>query len=71
MSDNYKDQPCELVTLMYDFEKTEIGFATEKNKELQIRRIEAMLKSRVTPEVYVKMAYSFLIGSLWIRFAPI
>jgi hypothetical protein len=56
---------------MYDFEKTEIGFATEKNKDLQIRRLEALLKSRLAPPQYVRMIYNFLIGSLWIRFAPI
>jgi hypothetical protein len=56
---------------MYDFEKTPIGFATEKNKELQLRRIEAMLKSGLLPKMYIQMTFNFLIGSLWIRFAPI
>ena len=56
---------------MFEFEKTPVGFATEKNKEMHLRRLESMIKSRVMPEVYLEMAYNFLIGALWIRFAPI
>ena len=71
VSDNYKDQLCECVSTMFEFEKTPVGFATEKNKEMHLRRLESMIKSRVMPEVYLEMAYNFLIGALWTRFAPI
>ena len=33
VSDRYKDSLCECIQLMEDFEKTEVGFAFEKNKE--------------------------------------
>ena len=53
VNDNYKDQPCECVSLMYEFERTPIGFATEKNKEMHLRRLESMIKSGLMPEVYL------------------
>ena len=56
---------------MYEFEKTPIGFATEKNKEMHMRRLESMVKSSLMPDIYVETVYNFLIGALWIRFAPI
>ena len=63
--------PCSALSLLYDFEKTEIGFEFEKNKELQLRRLEVMIKSGVFPQAYEEIVYNFLVGSLWIKFAPI
>jgi hypothetical protein len=38
---------------MLEFEKTEIGFEHEKNKIMQIQRLEVMLKSGVVPNEYL------------------
>ena len=56
---------------MYDFEKTDIGLLYQKNKEMQLRRLEVFIKSQAMPTVYLKLIYHFLIGSLWIRYSPI
>lgn len=71
VSENFKNQPCDCINVMYEFEKTPIGFATEKNKEMHMRRLESMVKSSLMPDIYVETVYNFLIGALWIRFAPI
>ena len=63
--------PCLALPLLYEFEKTEIGFEFEKNKELQLRRLEVMIKSGVFPSAYEEIIYNFLVGSFWIKFAPI
>lgn len=44
MSDHYKDQKCNCIDLMYDFEKTDIGFAYEKDKEMRLRQLEVLIK---------------------------
>ena len=56
---------------MEDFEKTEVGFASEKNKLMQLERLEVMFGSGVVPDEYVQISYDFLIGCLWIKFAPL
>jgi len=71
VSDHYKDQPCPLAITLWNFEKTEIGFVDEKDKQLNLERIEVMISSGVVPRIYMEMAYNFLIGCLWIKFTPI
>ena len=56
---------------MYEFEKTEIGFAHEKQKESKLRQIEVFIKRQTVPLPYLKAIYNFLIGCLWIKFSPI
>jgi hypothetical protein len=63
--------PCLALPLLHDFERTAIGFEFEKNKELQLRRLDVIIKSGVMPSPYHDIVYNFLIGSLWIKFAPI
>ena len=69
VSDTFQG-PCLALPLLYDFEKTEIGFEFEKNKEMQLRRLEVIIKCGVMPKLYQEVIYNFLIGSLWIKFAP-
>jgi hypothetical protein len=38
---------------------------------MQIQKLEVLLKSGLMPRIYVKMSYKFLVGCLWIRFAPL
>ena len=71
VSDSFVDQPCRVLELMLQYEQKEIGFVYEKDKQLQIQRIEAMVKSGVMPERYLAMVYDFLVGSLWVKFAPL
>jgi len=56
---------------MYDFEKTEISFTYEKNKEMQLGRLEVILRKRAMPDEYVRLCHNFLVGCFWIKFAPI
>ena len=71
ISENYQNKKCNCIDLMYDFEKTEIGFTYEKSKEMQLRNLEVLIKSRAMPNEYLMLAYHFLIGCLWIKFSPI
>ena len=34
---------------MFEFEQTPIGFATEKNKEMHLKRLESIIKSNLMP----------------------
>jgi hypothetical protein len=65
------EKPCEIIQLMWDFERTTIGFKYEKDKENQLQRLEVMLQSGLVPQKYLELAYNFLIGCLWIKFTPI
>jgi hypothetical protein len=56
---------------MQDFEKTEVSFVSEKNKEMQLQRLEVIINSGLMPEQYLWLSYHFLIGCLWIKFAPL
>ena len=56
---------------MYQFEKTEISFLTEKNKQAQLEKLEVMAKFGVVPVEYHQALYNFLIGCLWIKFTPL
>lgn len=56
---------------MEDFEKTEVGFAFEKNKEMQLQRLEVLINSGTMPVEYIWLSYHFLVGCLWIKFAPL
>jgi hypothetical protein len=38
---------------------------------MQLRRLEVLIKCGVFPKLYEEVIYNFLIGSLWIKFAPI
>jgi hypothetical protein len=42
--------PCIALPLLFEFEKTAINFEFEKNKELQLRRLEVIIKSTVMPK---------------------
>ena len=71
-SDQYSpSKPCDLFELMYTFEKTEIGFETEKSKLVQLEKIEVMCRYEVLPGEYHHALYNFLIGCLWIKFTPL
>ena len=63
--------PCDCIKLMCDFEKGEVSFETERSKQMHLQNLEVLLKSGLMPEIYVRMSYNFLVGCLWIRFAPI
>ena len=56
---------------MYEFEKTEVGFAHEKDKESKLRQIEVFIKRQIVPTTYLRAAFNFLVGCLWIKFSPI
>jgi len=56
---------------MFEFQKTEIGFAFERSKQISIERLEVMIKTKALPKVYIHMCLSFLLGSLWTKFTPI
>jgi hypothetical protein len=56
---------------MEDFEKTEVGFVSEKNKLMQLERLEVIFGSGAVPDEYAQISYDFLIGCLWIKFAPL
>ena len=71
LSDHFKGQLCECIQLMEDFEKTEVGFAFEKNKLMQLQRLEVMFNSGAVPPEYLELCHDFLIGCLWIKFAPL
>lgn len=71
VSEHFKGQLCECIQLMEDFEKTEVGFRFEKNKIMQLQRLEVMFNSGAVPAEYLEISYDFLIGCLWIKFAPI
>jgi len=71
VSENYKDQPCPCIKAMLDFETYEISFETEKNKELELQRLEVIVNSGLMPREYLEMLYHFLVGCLWIKFTPI
>ena len=60
-----------MIHLMNEFEKYEVGFGTERNKEAQLRKIEVQLKSGGVPKKYLRTVYNFLVGSLWIKFTPL
>lgn len=63
--------PCNCIEIMYEFEKADIGFHTEKSKQAQLERLEVMAKYAVVPTEYHEALYYFLIGSLWIKFTPL
>ena len=56
---------------MYEFEKAEIGFETERTKQAQLERLEVMAKYAVLPSEYCKATYYFLVGCLWVKFTPL
>ena len=56
---------------MYEFEKCQVGFETERVMENYLLKLEVMLKSGRVPPVYVKCIYNFLIGCFWIKFTPL
>ena len=64
-------KPCNCFELMYQFEKTEISFMTEKNKQAQLEKLEVMTKFGVVPVDYHQALYNFFIGCLWIKFKPL
>ena len=44
---------------------------TEKTKNSLMRRVILMISSGFVPESYINAAYSYAIGSLWVKFTPL
>ena len=70
LSEHFKGQFCECIQLMEDFEKTEVGFAFEKNKLMQLQRLAVMFNSGAVPAEYHEICYDFLIGCQRNKYAP-
>ena len=71
LSDNFKNEECLCIDYMYEFQRTEIGFAHERGKITSLERLEVLVKTGALPRVYSLICLNFLLGSLWTKFTPI
>ena len=62
--------PCPIMHKLYEYERSKLGFETEKSKDTVLRQVSVILSTGLVPEQYVLAVYHMMIGSLWLKFVP-